>query len=354
MKRTETKQLNVGGVALGGGAPVTVQSMCTTDTRDAAATLAQIGRLHGAGCEIVRVAVPDMAAAEALKQICAESPLPVVADIHFDYRLALAAVKAGAAKIRINPGNIGGADRVRAVADECGAAGVPIRIGINSGSIEKHLLERYGHPTAEAMVESAAGHIALLEDCGFHDVCLSLKASSVPLTVAAYRLAAERFTSYPLHLGVTEAGTAYMGTVSSAVGIGALLMEGIGDTIRVSLTADPVEEARAGIAILKAAGLRRGGVKMISCPTCGRTQIDLIAAAEAVEAALAGLDKDLTVAVMGCAVNGPGEAREADYGLAGGKGEAVLFKKGEIVGKVPEAEMVSALLRLIETETETE
>lgn len=350
MDRTKTRRLRVGGVALGGGAPVTVQSMCCTDTRAVAATLAQIERLHDAGCDIVRVAVPDAAAAEALRDICRGSPLPVVADIHFDYTLALAAVRAGAAKIRLNPGNIGSADRVRAVAEECGARGVPIRVGVNSGSIEKRLLEAYGRPTAEAMVESAASHVALLEDAGFYDICLSLKASSVPLTVEAYRLASERFP-YPLHLGVTEAGTLHSGTVNSAVGIGALLMEGVGDTIRVSLTADPAEEVRAGIAILKAAGLRAGGVRVISCPTCARTQIDLIAAAKEVEASLSGCERDITVAVMGCAVNGPGEAREADYGLAGGRGEALLFRKGEIVGKVREAEMVSALMKLIESDT---
>ena len=350
MDRTKTRRIRAGTVPLGGGATVTVQSMCNTDTRDIAATLSQIERLYKAGCDVVRVAVPDAAAAEALEDICKGSPLPVVADIHFDHKLALAAARAGAAKIRINPGNIGGADRVRAVAEECGARGVPIRVGVNSGSIEKHLLQTYGKPTAEAMVESAAGHIALLEDCGFYDICLSLKASSVPLTVAAYRLASERFP-YPLHLGVTEAGTRWAGTVNSAVGIGALLMEGIGDTIRVSLTADPVEEVRAGIAILKAAGLRSGGVRVISCPTCARTQIDLIAAAKEVEAYLAGCEKDITVAVMGCAVNGPGEAREADYGLAGGKGEALLFRKGEIVGKADQTEMVSALMKLIYEDT---
>ena len=350
MDRTKTRRLRVGSVPLGGGAPVTVQSMCSADTRDPAATLSQIERLHAAGCDIVRVAVPDAAAAEALRDICRDSPLPVVADIHFDYTLALAAVRAGAAKIRINPGNIGGAERVRAVAEACGERGVPIRIGVNSGSIEKHLLQAYGKPTAEAMVESAAGHIALLEDCGFYDICLSLKASNVPLTVEACRRAAERFP-YPLHLGVTEAGTSWAGTVSSAVGIGALLMEGIGDTIRVSLTADPVEEVQAGIAILKAAGLRAGGVRVISCPTCARTQIDLIAAAKEVEAYLAGCERDITVAVMGCPVNGPGEAREADYGLAGGKGEALLFRKGEIVGKAPEAEMAAALMKLIDEDT---
>ena len=350
MDRTKTRRIRVGAVPLGGGAPVTVQSMCNTDTRDIAATLSQIERLYKAGCDLGRVAVPDAAAAEALGDICKGSPLPVVADIHFDHKLALAAARAGAAKIRINPGNIGGADRVRAVAEECGARGVPIRVGVNSGSIEKHLLQKYGKPTAEAMVESAAGHIALLEDCGFYDICLSLKASSVPLTVEACRRAAERFP-YPLHLGVTEAGTLRAGTINSAVGIGALLMEGLGDTIRVSLTTDPVEEVRAGIAILKAAGLRSGGVRVISCPTCARTQIDLIPMAREVEARLAGCGKNITVAVMGCAVNGPGEAREADYGLAGGRGEALLFRKGEIVGKVSEAEMVSALMKLIDEDT---
>ena len=351
MERTKTRALSVGGVPLGGDGPVTVQSMCNTKTRDVAGTLAQIRALYAAGCEIVRVTVPDMESAAALADICRESPLPVVADIHFNYKLAIAAVEAGAAKIRINPGNIGGADRVRAVAEACRSRGVPIRIGVNSGSIEPRLLEKYGHPTAEAMVESAGGHIALLEREGFRDICLSLKASSVPLTVAAYRLAAARFP-YPLHLGVTEAGTAWSGTVNSAVGIGALLLEGIGNTIRVSLTADPTEEIKAGIAILKAAGLRSGGVRVVSCPTCGRTEIDLISTAKQVEEALAESKKDLTVAVMGCAVNGPGEAREADFGLAGGRGEAVLFRKGELVGKVPEAEMVSALLRLIEAEAE--
>ena len=346
MKRTETRKISVGGVIIGGGAALTVQSMCSTPTHDAEATLAQIRRLADAGCDIVRVAVPDEAAAGALERICAESPLPVVADIHFDYRLALAAVRAGAAKIRINPGNIGSPDRVRAVAEACGKRGVPIRIGVNAGSLEKSLLEKYGGPTPEALAESAARHAALLERFGFRDICLSLKSSSVPAALAAYRLAAARFP-YPLHLGVTEAGTRYQGTVQSAAGIGAMLLDGIGDTIRVSLTADPVEEVRAGLAILRACGLR-GGVKVISCPTCGRTQIDLISTAEEVESRLAGCGRDITVAVMGCVVNGPGEAREADYGLAGGRGEALLFKKGEIVAKVPESDMVAALMRLIE------
>ena len=339
----------VGGVPVGGGAPVTVQSMCNTPTSDADATLAQIRRLAAAGCDIIRVAVPDAAAADAMERICAESPLPVVADIHFDYRLALRCAAAGAAKIRINPGNIGGAEHVRAVAEACGARGIPIRIGINAGSLEKRLLEKYGVPTAEAMVESAADHAALLERFGFTDVCLSLKASSVPLTLAAYRLASQRFP-YPLHLGVTEAGTLRQGVVQSAMGIGAALLDGIGDTIRVSLTADPEEEVRAGIAILKAAGLR-GGPKLVSCPTCGRTQIDLIAAANEVERRLSGCTRDITVAVMGCVVNGPGEAREADYGLAGGRGEAALFRRGEVLGKVPESGMVDALMDLIEQDS---
>jgi len=347
MKRNETRQLNVGGVALGGGAAVSVQSMCNTDTRDAAASLAQIRQLAAAGCEIIRLAVPDMEAAESMEIICRESPIPVVADIHFDYRLALRCAEIGVAKIRINPGNIGGEERVRAVAEACGERNIPIRIGINAGSLEKHLLEKYGAPTPEAMVESAAGHVALLENCGFRDICLSLKSSTVATTLEAYRLAAARFP-YPLHLGITEAGTLFQGTVQSAVGIGAMLLDGIGDTIRVSLTAEPVEEVKAGIAILKAAGLRRGGAKVVSCPTCGRTQIDLISTAKVVEAALADCKKDITVAVMGCVVNGPGEAREADFGLAGGRGEAVLFRKGETVGKVPERDMVAALLNLIE------
>ena len=347
MTREQTRQITVGGVPLGGGAPVTVQSMCNTDTRDVKASLAQIRSLAAAGCDIIRLAVPDVAAADAMADICRESPIPVVADIHFDYQLALKCAANGVSKIRINPGNIGGEDRVKAVAEACGARGIPIRIGINAGSLEKRLLEKYGAPTPEAMVESAAGHVALLEKFGFYDICLSLKASSVPTTLAAYRLAAEKFP-YPLHLGITEAGTRYQGTVQSAVGIGAMLLDGIGDTVRVSLTAQPEEEVKAGIAILKAAGLRKGGAKVISCPTCGRTQIDLITAAKTVEAALADCKKDITVAVMGCIVNGPGEAREADFGLAGGKGEAVLFRKGEIVGKVPERDMVSALMKLIE------
>ncbi len=345
-----TRRVYAGNVAIGGGARVSIQSMTNTDTRDREATLGQIRLLAGAGCEIVRVSVYDEACADNMHYLVDNSPVPLVADIHFDYRLALRCAEAGVAKIRINPGNIGGAERVRDVAEACADKGIPIRIGINAGSLEKRLLEKYGAPTAEAMAESAADHAELLERCGFSDICLSLKASSVPLTLAAYRLAAERFP-YPLHLGVTEAGTLFQGTVQSAMGIGAALLDGIGDTIRVSLTADPVEEVRAGIAILKAAGLR-SGVKVISCPTCGRTQIDLISAANAVERRLAGCKRNITVAVMGCVVNGPGEAREADFGLAGGRGEAALFRRGEIVGKVPEARMVDALIDMIEHDTQ--
>ena len=349
MKRENTKRIMVGGAAVGGGADVSVQSMCNTRTSDVEATCAQINALAAAGCDIVRLAVPDMAAAEAISAIKERVSVPLVADIHFDYRLALEAAARGIDKIRINPGNIGSRERVEAVAKACAARGIPIRIGVNGGSLEKPLLEKYGHPTPEAMLESAKGHIRLLNDCGFDDICLSLKASSPALTVAAYRLAAEELP-YPLHLGVTETGTAYEGVIRSAVGIGALLMEGIGDTIRVSLTADPVEEVKAGIAILKAAGLRTGGVRLVSCPTCGRTEIDLISLAREVERRLAGVERDITVAVMGCVVNGPGEAREADYGVAGGRGCGLLFKKGEIVGKVSEERLCDALLELIESE----
>jgi (E)-4-hydroxy-3-methylbut-2-enyl-diphosphate synthase len=346
MTRAETRRIYVGGVPIGGGAPVTVQSMCNTKTEDVPATLAQIERLREAGCDIVRLAVPNMEAARSLGEIKEKAGLPIVADIHFDYRLAIEAAAAGADKIRINPGNIGSPEKVRAVADACRARNIPIRVGVNSGSLEKDLLLKYGAPTAKAMVESARRHIELLNSFDFDDICLSLKASSVPLTVEANLLAAREFP-YPLHLGITEAGTAYSGLVQSAVGLGALLCQGIGDTIRVSLTADPVEEVRAGIAILKAAGLRKGGVRLISCPSCGRCGIDLIRTAEEVEAMLAGCPRDITVAVMGCVVNGPGEAREADYGLAGGQGVGVLFKKGRVVGKIPSEKLAQALVELI-------
>ncbi len=348
MRREQTRRIDVGGVAVGGGAAVTVQSMCNTDTRDPEATLEQMARLAAAGCDIIRVAVPDAAAAAALPAIMAAAPMPVVADIHFDHRLAIAAAEAGVDAVRINPGNIGSRERVAAVAAACRERGIPIRVGVNTGSLEKDLLAKYGGPTAEALAESAARELGALEDVGFQDVALSVKASDVSLTVAAYRLAAERFDC-PLHVGVTEAGTSYGGLVNSAVGIGALLMEGIGDTIRVSLTADPEEEVRAGLAILRACGLRNKGVRFVSCPTCGRTQIDLISLAKEAERRLAGLDRDITVAVMGCEVNGPGEAREADFGVAGGRGFGSLFVKGQVVRtRVPEAELLDRLMELIE------
>jgi (E)-4-hydroxy-3-methylbut-2-enyl-diphosphate synthase len=325
--------------------------MCNTKTQDVEATLEQMNRLHDAGCDIIRVAVPDAEAAQALEKIMEKAPMPVVADIHFDYRLALMAAQAGVSAVRINPGNIGDASRVEAVAKACRERHIPIRIGVNSGSVEKGVLAKYGAPTAEALVESAALEIAALERVGFEDIALSVKASDVPTTVAAYRLAAQRF-SCPLHVGVTEAGTSFGGLVNSAVGIGTLLMEGIGDTIRVSLTADPLEEVRAGVAILKSCGLRSGGVRFVSCPTCGRTSIDLIGLAKAAEEKLSGLQRDITVAVMGCEVNGPGEAREADFGVAGGKGFGSLFVKGQVVKtKIPEAELLDALMDLIASTT---
>ena len=351
MDRKITRQINVGGVPVGGGAPITVQSMTNTKTADVRGTLEQIARLRDAGCDIVRLAVPNAEAAEALRQIVPAAGMPVVADIHFDHRLALMSAEAGVSKIRINPGNIGGQENVAAVAKCCSERGIPIRIGVNTGSIEKEILAKYGRPTPMGMVESAKKHADMLLQCGFEDICLSLKASNVPMTVEAYRLASQTFT-YPLHLGVTEAGTSFMGTVQSAVGIGTLLMEGIGDTIRVSLTADPVEEIHAGIAILKSAGVRTGGVRFVSCPTCGRTEIDLIGTANRVQELLSDCKRDITVAVMGCVVNGPGEAREADYGIAGGKDCGVLFRKGEIVGKVEGGRLAEALAELIESEKE--
>ncbi|MBQ8584780.1 MAG: flavodoxin-dependent (E)-4-hydroxy-3-methylbut-2-enyl-diphosphate synthase [Butyricicoccus sp.] len=339
-----TKQINIGGVPVGGGAPVAVQSMTNTDTRDAAATLRQIRALADAGCDIVRCAVPDLEAAHALGEICENSPIPVVADIHFDYRLALESMAAGVHKVRINPGNIGADERVRAVANEAARRGVPIRIGVNSGSVEKEILAKFGGPTPEAMVESALYHVSLLNKFDFDDICISIKSSSVPYTMRAYQLMHEK-TDYPLHLGVTEAGTEYMGTVKSAAGIGGLLALGIGDTIRVSLTDDPVKEIYAAQAILKAVGLNDDGINVVSCPTCGRTRIDLIGIAKEVEQrCLAIRGKKLKVAVMGCAVNGPGEAREADLGIAGGDGVGLIFRKGEIIKKVPQAELVDALM----------
>ena len=343
-----TKQIMVGGVPVGGGAPVTIQSMTNTRTDDVEATLHQIRTLAAAGCEIIRVAVPDMAAAKAVGKIKEDSPIPVVVDIHFDYKLALEAIAAGADKVRINPGNIGGADHVKAVAQACAQRGVPIRIGVNGGSLEKPLLAKYGGVCPEAMVESAFGHIRLLNQFDFDDICVSLKSSSVPMTMKAYQLMSQA-SDYPLHIGVTEAGTVRMGTLKSAVGIGGLLALGIGDTMRVSLSADPVEEVYAAKEILKAAGVRREGAELVSCPTCGRTRIDLIALANEVEERLKTVDKPITVAVMGCVVNGPGEASAADCGIAGGVGEGLLFKKGQIVKKVPQEQLVDELFALIDT-----
>ena len=346
-KRDNTRKIKVGGVAIGGGSPVTVQSMCNTKTWDVEATVNQIKEFRAAGCEIVRLAIPDMRAARAISEIKEKVDMPLVADIHFDYRLALEVAQRGIDKIRINPGNIGGEENVKAVAEECKKRHIPIRIGVNGGSLEKRLIEKYGHPCPEALVESAKDHVALLEKFGFEDICLSLKSSSVPLTIAAYRLASEVFP-YPLHLGVTETGTEWNGTIQSAVGIGTLLSEGIGNTIRVSLTADPVKEVSAGIAILKAAGVRQGGVKLVSCPTCGRTEIDLIGLANKVEQRVKDMPRDISVAVMGCVVNGPGEAKEADYGVAGGKDKGLLFKKGQVIGTYPYDQLCDALVELIE------
>ncbi|MCL2562637.1 MAG: flavodoxin-dependent (E)-4-hydroxy-3-methylbut-2-enyl-diphosphate synthase [Oscillospiraceae bacterium] len=345
MNTTTRKQITVGGVPIGGGAPVVVQSMTSTKTGDIPATVAQIHRLEAAGCELIRLAVPDLAAAHALAQIKEQIHIPLVADIHFDYRLALESAAAGADGIRINPGNIGDDDRVRQVAAACTGRGLPIRIGVNGGSLERDIVAKFGH-TPEAMVESALYHTALLNRFDFDDICLSVKSSSVPDTVAAYRLLHSR-TSYPLHLGVTEAGTAYMGTVKSAIGIGSLLLDGIGDTIRVSLTDDPAEEIKAARAILQSLGLRRFGPNIVSCPTCGRCNIDLIPLAREVEQRLADSTREITVAVMGCAVNGPGEASAADFGIAGGAGEGLLFRHGETVGKVPMDRLVDALMEMI-------
>lgn len=342
-----TKQILVGGVPIGGGAPVSIQSMLNTKTTDVGSSLRQLRELADAGCQIARLAVQDMDAARGFAEIASASPLPLVADIHFDYRLAIAAAEGGAAKIRINPGNIGGEERVRAVVDVCKEKKIPIRIGVNGGSLDKRLLEKYGHPTPEALVESAFSHIELLEKYGFYDICVSMKSSSVPLMMKAYSLFHAQ-SDYPLHLGVTETGTEYMGTIKSAMGIGGLLCMGIGDTIRVSLTADPVREVYAAKAILKAAGIRRDGVNIVACPTCGRTRIDLIGLAGRVEEALRGCEKPITVAVMGCIVNGPGEAREADIGIAGGEDCGVLFVKGELKERLPYDELLPALLRYVE------
>lgn len=347
MERKLTRKIMVGGVPVGGGAPVSIQSMLNTRTTDVNGCLAQLRVLAAAGCEIARLAVPDMEAAEAFGAICAASPLPLVADIHFDYRLALLCVDGGVDKIRINPGNIGSKDRVRAVADACRERNIPIRVGVNGGSLEKDLVQKYGGVTAEALAESALGHVRLLEECGFGNICISVKCSRVPVNMAAYELLHEK-VDYPLHLGVTEAGTPEMGVLKSAIGIGGLLCRGIGDTLRVSLTADPVEEVVAAKRILQACGLRQTGPDLIACPTCGRTKYDMLPIAREVERRLKSCDKPITVAVMGCVVNGPGEATAADVGIAGGKGEGLLFAKGKVLRKVPENQLVDALFEEID------
>ncbi|MGM9605095.1 MAG: flavodoxin-dependent (E)-4-hydroxy-3-methylbut-2-enyl-diphosphate synthase [Faecousia sp.] len=342
-----TRQILVGNVPIGGGAPVVIQSMLNTKTTDVEGSLAQIKKLAAAGCQIARLAVPNREAARTFAEICKESPLPLVADIHFDYQLAILAAEGGASKIRINPGNIGGEDRVKAVVEVCRDKKIPIRIGVNGGSLDKRLLEKYGHPTPEALVESAFQHLELLEKQGFYDTCVSMKSSTVPNMVAAARLFRSQ-CDYPLHIGVTETGPVRQGLIKSAMGIGALLLDGIGDTLRVSLTDDPVEEVYAAKDILKAAGLRREGVDIISCPTCGRTRIDLIGLVNRVDEALKECPKPITVAVMGCIVNGPGEAREADIGIAGGDGWGMIFEKGQQVAKLPYDELLPALLERIE------
>ena len=342
-----TKKLMVGSVPVGGGTPVTIQSMCNTKTDQVDATVAQIHALEAAGCEIIRIAVPDEAAAMAVDRIKEQITIPLIADIHFNYKLAIMCAERGIDALRINPGNIGGEERVKAVAEACRRKRFPIRIGVNGGSLEKSLRAKYGGVTAEALVESAMGHVKLLNRYDFDDICISVKCSDVPLTMRSYTLLSQQ-TDYPLHLGVTEAGTPAMGMIKSAMGIGGLLCMGIGDTMRVTLTADPVEEVYAAQRILRAAGLRRDGVNLIACPTCGRTRIDLIPMAEEVERRLAGCKKNITVAVMGCAVNGPGEASAADVGIAGGDGEGLIFRKGEILYKVPQEQLVDALMKEIE------
>ena len=342
-----TRQIMVGNVPIGGGAPVAIQSMLNTKTTAVEGSLRQSKQWASAGCQIARLAVPNREAARGFAEICKESPLPLVADIHFDYQLAIAAAEGGASKIRINPGNIGGEDRVKAVVDVCKEKHIPIRIGVNGGSLDKTLLEKYGHPTPEALVESAFQHLELLEKQGFYDTCVSMKSSHVPNMVAAARLFRSK-CDYPLHIGVTETGPVRQGLIKSAMGIGALLLDGIGDTLRVSLTDDPVEEVYAAKDILKAAGLRKEGVDFISCPTCGRTRIDLIGLVNQVDAALKDCQKPITVAVMGCIVNGPGEAREADIGIAGGDGWGMIFEKGVQVDRLPYDQLLPALLERIE------
>ena len=346
--RKQKRIVNIGGVKIGGDNPVAIQSMCNTDTRDVKATVNQIHELENAGCEIIRVAVPDMVAAKAVADIKKQIHIPLVVDIHFDYRLALECMKNGADKVRINPGNIGDRDRVKQVVEMAKEREIPIRIGVNGGSLERELLQKYGGVTADALVESAMGHVAILDELNFNNVVVSIKISDVPKMLCAYRKFNE-ISDIPLHIGVTESGTLKGGTVKSAVGIGALLAEGIGDTMRVSLTANPVEEIYAAYDIQKVLGMRKTGAEIVSCPTCGRTQLDLISIANEVEKRAANIDKPIKIAVMGCAVNGPGEAREADIGIAGGKAEGLIFKKGEIIKKVPQDSLVDELMKEIET-----
>lgn len=346
IKRKKTRVVKIGNVSVGGDNPIVIQSMCNTKTADVNATVKQIIDLENEGCEIIRVAVPDMNAAEALGEIKKRIHIPLVADIHFDYRLALKAIEMGIDKLRINPGNIGGEDRVKTVVEAAKAKNIPIRIGVNSGSLEKDILEKYGEVTPEGLVESAMRHVRILEKLDFYDIVISIKASNVPFSLRTYSLLSDE-VDYPIHLGITESGTEWSGTVKSAVGIGAILAMGIGDTIRVSLTGDPIEEVRVAKAILKDLGLRKFGVEFVSCPTCGRTCIDLIGLANKVEKLCSNINKDIKVAVMGCAVNGPGEAREADIGIAGGKGYGLIFKKGEIIKKLPESELLNALMEEI-------
>ena len=347
MYRDHTKEIQIGDRKIGGGNPVLIQSMCNTKTENVAATIEQIHRLEDAGCDIIRVAVPTMEAAAAIREIKKQIHIPLVADIHFDYRLAIAAIESGADKIRINPGNIGARERVKAVVDKAKEYGIPIRVGVNSGSLEKDLLAKYGGVTAEALVESALKEVAVVEELGYDNLVISIKSSDVLMCVAAHELIAKK-TNYPLHVGITEAGTLYSGNIKSAVGLGIILNQGIGDTIRVSLTGDPLEEIKSAKLILKALGLRKGGIEVVSCPTCGRTKIDLIGLANKVETMVAEYPLDIKVAVMGCVVNGPGEAREADLGIAGGIGEGLLIKKGEIIRKVKEDELLDALRNELE------
>lgn len=345
--RNDTKTIQIGNVTIGGGNPIAIQSMCNTRTDDVSATVNQIHMLEKAGCEIIRVAVPDQKAAAAIRSIRNEISIPLVADIHFDYRLAIASIENGADKIRINPGNIGSQDNVKAVVDAARERNIPIRVGVNSGSLEKNIIDKYGHVTAEGIVESALDKVRMIEDAGYDNIVISIKSSDVPMCIKAHQLISSR-TLYPLHVGITEAGTVYNGTIKSSVGLGIILHEGIGDTIRVSLTGDPVQEVICAKRILKILDLRKGGIEVVSCPTCGRTQIDLISLAEKVNKLVENYDSDIKVAVMGCVVNGPGEAREADLGIAGGKGEGLIFRKGVVLKKLPEDELLDALKEELE------